>query len=80
MEINASDFKARCLAILDEVAERGLSLIILKRGKPVAELRPVSKKAGQYSQLELLGTVKILGDVVSPVLPSKELKFEKDLI
>ena len=38
--MNASDFKARCLAILDEVRETGLVVTILKHGKPVAELRP----------------------------------------
>ena len=38
--INASDFKARCLAILDRVQETGEPVVILKRGRPVAELCP----------------------------------------
>jgi prevent-host-death family protein len=39
-EIPASEFKARCLALLDEVAETKEILVITKRGKPVAELGP----------------------------------------
>ncbi len=36
--ISASSFKARCLAILDEVAATGEELVITKRGKPVARV------------------------------------------
>jgi prevent-host-death family protein len=41
--INASAFKARCLAILDEVAETGEELVVTKRGKPVARVVPVEE-------------------------------------
>ncbi len=67
--INASDFKARCLAILDRVHETGERLVILKRGRPVAELSPVIGEGSLYPQAELEGTVTIVGDVVGPVLP-----------
>ena len=68
-KINASDFKARCLAILDEVHETGERVVILKRGRPVAELSRVSGDGENYPQAELEGTVVIVGDVVGPVLP-----------
>ena len=42
--INASDFKARCLAILDRVHETGERVVILKRGRPVAELSRVHQR------------------------------------
>jgi len=70
--INASDFKARCLAILDRVHETGERVIILKRGKPVAELSRVSSKGKLYPQSELEGTVIIAGDVVEPMFPEKQ--------
>lgn len=38
--IPASEFKAKCLGLLDEVAETGESVIVTKRGKPVARLVP----------------------------------------
>jgi prevent-host-death family protein len=39
--ISASQFKARCLALLDEVSESGSELVVTKRGRPVAKLVPV---------------------------------------
>jgi len=45
MEISASQFKARCLALLDEVAEGGGELTVTKRGRPVAKVVPVDADA-----------------------------------
>lgn len=69
--INASDFKARCLAILDEVHETGERVVILKRGRPVAELSRAIGDGERFPQTELEGTVVIVGDVVGPVLPEE---------
>ena len=71
-EINASEFKAKCLAILDEVAQTGQPVTILKRGKPVARLVPPVPQQGGYPQEMLLGSVTLLGDVIDPV-------FEPDI-
>ena len=38
--ISATQFKARCLSLLDEVAASGETLIVTKHGKPVAKLVP----------------------------------------
>lgn len=38
--ISASQFKAKCLAVLDEVAA-GDAVVVTKRGKPVAKVVPV---------------------------------------
>jgi prevent-host-death family protein len=40
-EIKASDFKATCLALLDEVAETRTEYVVTKYGRPVARLVPV---------------------------------------
>ena len=69
--INASDFKARCLAILDRVHETGERVVILKRGRPVAELTRATGGSEQYPQAELEGTVVILDDIVEPVFPEE---------
>ena len=53
--IPASEFKAKCLALLDDVAN-GQSLVVTKRGKPVARVVPVEKPAS------LIGTVEYLVD------------------
>jgi prevent-host-death family protein len=39
-EISATQFKARCLRLLDEVAESGETLVITKHGRPVARVEP----------------------------------------
>ena len=67
--INASNFKARCLAILDSVHETGERVVILKRGRPIAVLSPVTGEGHVYPQAELEGTVIAVGDVTGPVLP-----------
>ena len=43
--INASEFKAKCLKLMDEVAESGEEIIITKNGKPVAKLTPYKPTA-----------------------------------
>ncbi|MCY3844497.1 MAG: type II toxin-antitoxin system Phd/YefM family antitoxin [Acidobacteria bacterium] len=69
--IKASDFKARCLAILDRVQATGEPVLITKRGRPVAELSPVRQTGPEYPQTQLKGTVTVLGDVVGPAVPEE---------
>jgi len=67
--VNASDFKAKCLALLDEVAQTGESLTILKHGSPVAQVVPAVPREERFPQETLFGTVEIVGDILEPVLP-----------
>lgn len=55
-EIQASEFKARCLALLDEVATKRTVLVVTKHGRPVAKVVPVDEPAS------LVGSVTILDD------------------
>jgi len=64
--IKASEFKAKCLALMDEVAHTGASLIITKNGKPVAMLAPYGRKRSTLAGLHR-DAVQILGDIVSPL-------------
>jgi len=65
-EINASEFKAKCLAILDQVAETGETVVVLKRGRAVARLVPPSRSEEGPPQGRLRGTVVFHDDVVRP--------------
>jgi prevent-host-death family protein len=76
--IGASEFKAKCLGILERIARTGERVTILKRGKPVAELGPASSADGAYPQEALRGTVRILGDVIGPVLDPGTWDAESD--
>jgi len=69
--IPAGTFKARCLAIMDEVASKRESVIITKRGKPVAKLVPVEKEKDDIFGF-FKGKGKILGDIVSPAFSPEE--------
>lgn len=63
--IGAGDFKARCLKLLDEVAEKREPLVITKHGKAVAKLIPMPPEAGLFGALS--GSVRLEGDIVSPL-------------
>lgn len=70
-ELSVSSFKARCLAVLDEVARTGVGVTVSKRGRPLARVLPPVSTEGGYPQARLAGTVEILGDVMSPALPAE---------
>jgi prevent-host-death family protein len=64
--IKASEFKAKCLALMDEVARTGKSVVITKNGKPVAELVP--HRAAKKSPFGIWkGRIIIKGDIISPL-------------
>jgi prevent-host-death family protein len=63
--VSATDFKARCLALLDEVAEEGGSITVTKRGRPVATVGPVKTQPWKSPKGVLAGKVKIVGDIVN---------------
>jgi prevent-host-death family protein len=64
--IAAGEFKAKCLSLLDEVAQSRAPLVITKRGKPVAKLVPLEDEPVDiYGRMK--GTAKIIGDIVSPL-------------
>jgi antitoxin (DNA-binding transcriptional repressor) of toxin-antitoxin stability system len=67
----AGIFKVHCLSVMDEVQSKRESVLITKRGRPVAKLVPVgNEKDDIYGFLK--GKVTILGDVVSPILTPEE--------
>ena len=61
--INASEFKARCLRVLDEVQASRTEVVITKRGKPVARLSPVGPARGSLRGA-WKSMVRIRGDIV----------------
>jgi len=61
--LSASEFKAKCLRLLDEVAAEGKSLTITKRGRPVARVTPVNQAKPKLRDT-WKGSVHIHGDVV----------------
>lgn len=62
----AGIFKARCLAVMKEVQATGEPVIVTKRGKPIVKLVPVEKETAGLLGC-MLGKVKIVGDIESPI-------------
>ncbi len=56
-------FKAKCLALLDEVANTRQPLVVTKRGRPVARVVPMSAPA----MPSLKGTLLAQRDILEPV-------------
>jgi prevent-host-death family protein len=53
-KIAASEFKAKCLALLDEVAETHEALVVTKRGKAVARVVPAEEPPSMAGSVEFL--------------------------
>jgi prevent-host-death family protein len=64
--IKASEFKAKCLTLMDEVARTGTTLVITKNGKPVAELVPHRAHARNARGI-LKDELFIIGDIIGPI-------------
>jgi prevent-host-death family protein len=64
--MSAAEFKAKCLQAMEQVAATGEPIIVTKRGKPIAQLAPVSRKPKTLRGF-LKGRVKTRKDIISPV-------------
>lgn len=62
--IKASEFKAKCLEIMDDVAATGEPVVITKCGVPVAQLTPVRQKPESLFGA-MRGSVTYIGDIMS---------------
>jgi len=67
-EIAISEFKAKCLGILEQVRKTRTPIRVTRFGEAVAEVVPPSaiKTAGRRLG-SMAGTMKILGDIVGPI-------------
>jgi prevent-host-death family protein len=63
-QIAAGEFKAKCLALLDEVEKTRKEIVITKRGRAVARVVPIDQETQIFGRMK--GTGRILGDIISP--------------
>jgi prevent-host-death family protein len=64
--IKASEFKAKCLKLMDEVAETGQPLVITKNGQAIAQLGPVVVRRKTLAGAHR-GKIRVLGDLLAPL-------------
>jgi prevent-host-death family protein len=77
-EIAISEFKAKCLKLIDEVQKTKKPLVITKFGKPVAEVSPASPKPSSDWIGSMRNKIEILGDIVSPANDLDEWEALRD--
>jgi prevent-host-death family protein len=72
----AGEFKAKCLGLIDEVKVTGKTVIITKRGKPMARLLPFEEQMPQENSESIFGFMRgmgtITGDIVSSEFTNEE--------
>ena len=73
MRMTATEFKARCLAVLDHVRDRGEAVVITKRGRVVASLVPAGD-ADDRPWLRVRGTARWRGDPFAPAVEEAEVE------
>ena len=72
-QMAAGEFKAHCLAVMDEVAKTREPVVITKRGKPVAKVMPVEQKKPRKLMGSLVGVLlPARGDLTEPTVPLED--------
>lgn len=75
-QMRASAFKARCLAVMDDIQATGEPVVVTKRGKPVVKVIPI--KSGKDDIFGFMADkFEIVGDIESPVVPLRAWKIFK---
>ena len=78
-EVAISEFKAKCLAMLENVRKTKTSIRVTRRGKPVADVVPANEEAEDSSWIgSMKGTMEITGDIVSPVIDLDDIEAMKE--
>jgi prevent-host-death family protein len=78
-EVAISEFKAKCLALLEEVRKTKKPIRVTRHGKPVADVvppAPVIDRAAWIGSMK--DSVKILGDIISPANDDDDWEVNHD--
>ena len=73
-----SEFKAKCLAMIDEMEKTKQPILITRRGKVVAEVSPRVETSDRSWIGSMKGTSKILGDIIAPATDEDEWEALRD--
>ncbi|QSW94324.1 type II toxin-antitoxin system Phd/YefM family antitoxin [Rhizobium lentis] len=71
--VGAAEFKAKCLNLIDQMRNDDESIVITKRGKPVAVLSPAPDTSRRKSIIGAMrGSVLRYDDPLSPVVEPED--------
>ncbi len=77
-EVAISEFKAKCLALLEQVRRTRQPIRITRHGKPVAEVIPPTAVVDRASWIGSMKDSKIIGDIISPADDEDEWEALRD--
>jgi prevent-host-death family protein len=68
-EIAISEFKAKCLALLEQVRKTKRPIRVTRFGEPVADVVPRAPSPQQADWLgSMADTMEVTGDIISPII------------
>jgi prevent-host-death family protein len=68
-EVAISEFKTKCLSLLEEVSKTRTPLRVTRRGKAIADVVPISPQAAERSWIgSMSGSIDIVGDIIAPII------------
>jgi prevent-host-death family protein len=74
-EVAISEFKAKCLSLLDQVSKTKTPLRVTRRGKPIADVIPPEAASEERDWIgSMSGDIEITGDIISPVIATGEIE------
>jgi prevent-host-death family protein len=77
-EIAISEFKAKCLSLLEEVSKTKTPLRVTRRGKAIADVIPPSRDSEERDWFgSMSDSIEITGDIISPVIETQEIEALK---
>jgi len=77
-DVSISEFKAKCLGLIEQVHKTRQPLRITRHGRVVAELIPAGPDRERKFLGRMAGTGKIVGDIVSPIIDLDEFEAYRD--
>lgn len=77
-EVAISEFKAKCLALLQQVQKTKSPIRVTRFGKPIAEIVPASTAASTNWLGSMKHSIDIIGDIVSPANDEEEWQVSRD--
>ena len=77
-DISISEFKAKCLGLIEQVHKTRQPLRITRHGRPVAEVIPAGPDRKRKFLGDMIGTAEIVGDILSPVFDLEDFEVYRD--
>lgn len=71
--IGAAAFKAKCLAVMDDVHHGQREVVVTKRGKPFVKIVPIQPEKPESIFGFMKGRAKIVGDIMEPTMSDEDV-------